>query len=506
MKKWDIYGTLKRSCIFIIKIQMGNAAPYNGWIDYTPSPNWKERTQYQTLLDLKPGEQYSVNGQVLTILDIPTIIQLSHQELKVLINRQLEIDVDTKEWIQFLNESLAKATRYASMMRYETIESFGGFRNFEAFTKKFDQFKTGNKREALCTLAGLALISSNFIKERPRIDKVRNLIQIELEDLFFGGDSNDINVPWNFLSGERYYDGYYQCGTNKIDFSAKTRDKEEKRMIIKSWWDPQYDAFSAIKDKKGMRMEINNVRDGILLLYRIWWHLSSKHEILESEKWRKLASPSIKNKDFLPSDLVSMEFLSTLWIQNEKIYKALRKATPKNKNKKTHKFQDIKIQWGDFEVQIVLVDNTNESWWSHHSIYSMKWQLAFDARNKKYVSVERLKEIIAYKYAKAPKTWKFALVYSPEQIEKHIIENMLIPYFVKQRGKERKLYGTKRQILGLMQNGLKPETVLNISFKGTQYEKRFWTKHYNIPLEEEMIKFLISEIKIENEELKWQDI
>lgn len=83
---------------------------------------------------------------------------------------------------------------------------------------------------------------------------------------------------------------------------------------------------------------------------------------------------------------------------------------------------------------------------------------------------------------------------------------MLIPYYVKQGGKERRLYGTKRQILGLMQNSLKPDTIISISFKGTQHEKQFWSERYQIPFDQKMIQFLIGEIKTENEELEQQDI
>lgn len=381
---------------------MGNITPYAGWVDYRPISS-REKSEYQTLLTLRPGEQYSVNGQVLTILDIPTILWLNQNELRILINKQLSTDIDTDEWIRFFNESLAKATRYANMMGYETIENFGWFPNFECFVKKFDQFKTGNKREALCTLAGLTLLSSKFIRSRGKIGKARELIQRELEDLFYGNDSKDLHVEGELLSGDKYYDGYYQFGTNKIDFSAKTRNKDEKRMIIKSWWDPQYDAINAIKDKVGMRVEVNNIRDGIILLYRIWLHLSDKHTLLEMEKSKKLTPPSIKNKEFLWSELATMDFLWTLWIQDDSFGKVLKRATPKQKNEKTHKFQDIKIQWGDFEVQIVLVDNTNESGWSHHSIYSIKGQLAFDARNKKYIPIERLREIIRTEYEKVQK-------------------------------------------------------------------------------------------------------
>lgn len=486
---------------------MVNVTPYNWWVDVgapSNSSSPEKKSTYQALLQLRSGEQYSINGQALTILDIPTILQLNHEELKALINRQLDIDICTDAGMSFFNESLAKATRYANMMGYETIASFWNFQDFESFKKRFDQFKGGNKREALCTLAGLTLISSKFIREKPGIDKARNLIEKELENLFFG-DNTDITVEGDLLLGDRYYDGHYQNGTNRVDFSAKTRDKDEKRMIIKTGWDPQYDALSAIKDKKGMRMEVNNIWDGVQLLYRIWRHLSNKHSLLETEKSRELVSPFMKNKNFLTNDIISEQFLWSLWIQDEGFYKALKKAS-KHTSEKTHKFQDIKIQWGDLEVQIVLVDNTNESGWSHHSIYAMKWQLAFDVRNKKYVSRERLQTIIEDEHKKASKTWKFALVYTPEQIEKHIIESMLIPYFVSQGGKERKLYGTKRQILGLMQNGLKPETVLSVSFRGTQYEKQYWTEHYKLPLKKEMVRFLIWEVKGENEELDQQDI
>ncbi|HCY21195.1 TPA: hypothetical protein DIC40_05090 [Patescibacteria group bacterium] len=175
-----------------------------------------------------------------------------------------------------------------------------------------------------------------------------------------------------------------------IIFNCAGRVKRKEQILVKEISDPKYDSVEVIKDIYGIRNEVKTREDALFLLEYMWIHILKR-------------SGEISYKNIFGNNLEeSQRFVRAHAGELDpefyaEVYKSLKEDTTPGKNNKDYK--DVKIR-GDLsghscEIQINLVDNKNETGYSHHLIFDCKKKIRALSRLQGYIS-----EILIRRYIK----------------------------------------------------------------------------------------------------------
>ncbi len=194
-------------------------------------------------------------------------------------------------------------------------------------------------------------------------------------------------------------------------FDVKTIDA----VIEKMDGQEKYNLPEAFSDIHRMRIEVPNL-DGIL---RIW-------KILFEEFWWL----EVENVGWLLSEedisSYSEQFLTTERTQAYKI--ALLNTLVKNAGKKKAYSEDrkeLKLKWWKppIEIQIVLVNNHNETGYAHHDIYKIRRKIAAKIRRHWWIWSNWINTIISmvFENNRLKNKWALTIPFTEEQIREHIV-------------------------------------------------------------------------------------
>jgi hypothetical protein len=214
----------------------------------------------------------------------------------------------------------------------------------------------------------------------------------------------------------------------KIDIYAGFWVKSLYALIEKMDWQEKYNLPEAFKDIHRMRIEVKDA-DSVLrawkLLYtKFWWWFLIENigSMVPFETYKSY-------KDAYLIDEIS-EWYSV----------ALAKGIGIKWEKKTYSEdrQELKLSrnWNNewqtpLEIQIVLVNNNNETWYAHHDIYKIRRKVAAKIRRHGWIWANWIKTIIkkVFEFNEKANGNKCTIPFSEKQIFEHITElkGFLVP-------------------------------------------------------------------------------
>lgn len=229
--------------------------------------------------------------------------------------------------------------------------------------------KSKNKdtmRQMYCSLLKI-MYSVHYMKQNPQIFQKEKLFEKIIAEHLFShlNDKNNHTIKSDFINQSiKSYDNISLTtkpeilNQKPIHFKSSGRIKENNKILVKLIGNPKYDDIEAIKDIFWTRNEVKSKTDGIMLLEYFSFVLFHHH-------------CEIKNKGFIiPEECFEIK----KYLSEEFYEKLIHSLDPTRTAWKTHiDYKDIKligkINNEEIEIQIVLVNNKNESWYAHHGIY-----------------------------------------------------------------------------------------------------------------------------------------
>ena len=212
-----------------------------------------------------------------------------------------------------------------------------------------------------------------------------------------------------------------------VAFNAVVDFKTLESQVLKTISQNSYDANEAMNDKNRMRIEVktkNEMLQMALIMIQSWL---MKGWIKWEQKWEIFTSETGEWKGFQNSYVngIKDEHIKNIlsWLPHEKI-----------KNN-TSERQELKITSTNpsFEIQIVLVWNTNESGWNASPYYKMKADIDEEiALRWGYITKDRVLKHIERRIPDLIQFWQNPTQKTPEKIFEHFItqEKKLLPLFV----------------------------------------------------------------------------
>jgi hypothetical protein len=204
-------------------------------------------------------------------------------------------------------------------------------------------------------------------------------------------DGKEFKYPEN--TGRRFskesseMSGYLMINRRQIPIYAGFRVKSVDAMIEKMDSQEKYNIPEVFKDIHGMRIEVKTKEDALHVasfLYKWIWHDGD----LENIGW------------FIDESTYKNFIMSGYLLGNEtfrdKLAELLSRPVPKKKNYSEDR-TELKItrKWSEpIEIQIVTVDNTNETGWGHHDIYKIRRKIVAKIRRHGWIGKSGIKFII----------------------------------------------------------------------------------------------------------------
>lgn len=336
----------------------------------------------------------------------------------------------TEKIVQDLCLAMKLAIRYLESEEYYIVgwkQSLPkGIRDFLAFLQKWEKYKKPSDRIAHCVLLKEILGFFHIIRykkfkvnyETGEItirdkDFINSIIDIFNDSQFF--QYGDTDSKFSKESNEAF--GNILSDQKMIPFYAGFDVKWLYSVIEKIDGQEKYSTLDAFRDIHRMRIEVKTAEDalriGKILFKKFWEDLT-----IDNVGWM---IPEETQKEYTNSYLVELE--------DEKYKNALQK-----KNKKAKKVQNSSHERMEFrlsrpntknnpgiEIQIVLVNNQNETGWSHHAIYEMRRKILAKIRRYGWIRTPGIDVIVEKVFENnAGKN----LPFSKEYIKKHLLEKL----------------------------------------------------------------------------------
>lgn len=210
----------------------------------------------------------------------------------------------------------------------------------------------------------------------------------------------------------------------RVDLNAWFRVKTLEAMIEKMDAQEKYEVAEAHKDTHWLRIEVATEEDALrickVLFYKLWWDLEIQDiwKLIDTDIFSKYANIYLNEPR-------SESF-------REKFELCLQNPSEKKKSY-SEKRKELKLtrKWNKpIEIQIVLVNNTNETWYAHHDIYKMRRKIVAKIRRHGWIGITGIKSIIHKVFEEniRENQWKCTIPYSEDLIFEHIIQipNLLI--------------------------------------------------------------------------------
>lgn len=333
-----------------------------------------------------------------------------------------------KEWvIRDLILSYNLAVKYLKKEGYYVPKMWSDPKSSNDLLKiahKWEKFTSPKDRIGYCTLLKEILWFFRIIRFKDfTVDYETWVIDLRNKDF--------IKNIMSIFNSDRFY--YYK--TNSIRYSSESA--EMRGTIIEDWKEvPIYAGFDvktvdaviekmdgqerynlpeAFSDIHRMRLEVPDV-DGAI---RVWKVLFEEFWWLEVENVGWLISEEEINS-------YSEQFLISESTQAYKM--ALVNTLIKNAGKKKAYSEDrkeLKLKWWKppIEIQIVLVNNHNETWYAHHDVYKIRRKIAAKIRRHWWIWSNWIDTIISMVFENnlLKNKWNLSIPFTEEQIKEHIV-------------------------------------------------------------------------------------
>ncbi len=238
------------------------------------------------------------------------------------------------------------------------------------------------------------------------------------------------NMSWELLVDNKKFPIYAWFDVKSLYSMIEKMDGQEK-----------YNLPEAFKDIHRMRIEVQDPNDALRTA-----------KILFQKFWEDLV---IDNVGSMISQEVCQEYLQQFCSRNEDA--SFRETLEKNfmekeistnvENKKSYSSerQELRLsrKWETpIEIQIVLVNNNNETGWAHHDVYKIRRKIIAKIRRHGWIGIKGIEIIIdaVVEQNKKENNGKYTIPYLKEQIYKHIIgaDFLIGIHWKSEWGKDRK--------------------------------------------------------------------
>lgn len=180
-------------------------------------------------------------------------------------------------------------------------------------------------------------------------------------------------------------------------------------LIEKMDWQEKYNLPEAFNDIHRMRIEVPDtegiLRVGKVLFKKFWWLT------LENVGW------------LLSNDEISSYCREFLLNEDEQGYKLALLNTSVNKTPEKKAYsedrKELKLKWWNppIEIQIVLVNNHNETGYAHHDVYKIRRKIAAKIRRHWWIWLKWIEKIISMVFQAS----NWTIPFTEEQIKQHIL-------------------------------------------------------------------------------------
>jgi len=410
----------------------------HGLISNYPDIKYKENSKANELIDTlstdvdqqnKKKEKYKKND--LSELDLYNMVDLDEpQAISLMKNffRKTEKEDHftdesnnqefiTEKGIDYLNQTLEEAIGFYGRTLKRSVE-----KSFLDKRKKWDVFfrntkdvlrflmansskdeKTGVwERQVICSLMKIAhcINIKNQIKED--LDDAEKIFddisERHIYPYFKNKQQNDINpdkMRGKCKKWEKWkYKTFFSIG-RKLHFRWSARIKDDDMIILKMLSNPEYGDVSAINDIYGKRNECDNKEDALLLLQYHWIN------VYKRDPKTKLKVKNLFGKTKEETDIFIASMRKYL---DKDFWQFLDNAShQRDDGKNNESYEDAKLigpltdsngKIHSVETQFNLINNKNESHFSHHRIYKMKAIIEALVRLQWYVREEYIRHLI----------------------------------------------------------------------------------------------------------------
>jgi len=323
----------------------------------------------------------------------------------------------TEKGIEYLNKTIEEAIWFYERTLKRGIEQsfFNKRKKWERFfntTEDVLHFLMANSWEGAKPWVSERHIICSLMKIAHCIN-IKNQIEDDLENAenifdemserhiypnFKNKERNDINperMKWKCKKWEKgKYKTFWTIG-RKLHFRWSARIKDDDMIILKMLSNPEYWDVSAINDIYGKRNECDNKEDALLLIQYHWIN------VYKRDPKTKLKIKNLFGKTQEETDVFIASMRKYL---DKDFFVFLSNASHQRDDwKNNESYEDAKLIWPltdnrgkahSVETQFNLLNNKNESHFSHHRIYKMKAIIEAIVRLQWYVREEYIRHII----------------------------------------------------------------------------------------------------------------
>ncbi|HHD92483.1 MAG TPA: hypothetical protein ENL06_02565 [Candidatus Portnoybacteria bacterium] len=471
--------------------------PYQQWRNIVAL--YRKTSDKKKFIEVMKKGGIEINGENITPVDFfSSNPGLSNEEIEEAIELYLGIN-QIENNLELFNQALGASIKYTQEYRHKDfpkeIKNLQ-ISNLTDVIKIFRRTATLKKGQPL----GLAPAYCDLIKTMVAEFEYRKkeLTGLINESKFvyrkmFQRDKNDIQF---FHFARETSDGYDQIGvfdnysSGWINAYSSFRGKSEYSFISKFLQKPEATAEEAAKDGIGLKFEVNTLNEVKKIVPFLAGYLEknfkAKDFVLENTRLlSKNEIEEVKNKtiEYLLANLenrinelkrneaenkdkiIELEMRLKKYQDNPDKILMIKESDNPHSNPN---FKSFKISHGwlklpkngeeggmiinrRFEAQVVLVNNENESGFSHHSIYEASKKLAIETRETGSFTQKYL-DIICREASQ-----KSGL--SAQRIEKFFKDNFLSEIIIKGKPAKVTRYAVKRNILKLIKAEMFPKTV-----------------------------------------------
>jgi len=369
----------------------------------------------------------------ITLNDLFKIPFSNDKQIEDYLFQQYQIDLNNKEHLNYLIQIIDDSINF---FENYLLRSLGKSYKKSLVSKqdviKFIKLANENKYSSQINCCILKIANwINSILQSPQLKELDKKMEFLLRTKLipFVYLSNDI-----FLTTSNYSSWFCVHETkNKrqkildsetIPFKIMFRHKQYDKTLLKLLYNPNYTTAIELKDLFGIRIEVETEEQALLMLefiFNLFFKENHEEDSLEDELFNTPSKQDfltqLKNKNLITLDLIEK---SKQKISKE-FYLFLKQNFKENSKKSvsSDKYKDVKLTWGIYlpvnieeensllelywlEVQIVLVNNKNESGLSHHGIFDAKKIISSMIRLQGYVSLNYIKKVIKETLVKNP--------------------------------------------------------------------------------------------------------
>lgn len=372
-----------------------------------------------------------VNGEWITEIDLFNINQMNKKEAKEFLKKKIDINIDTKEWLEKINTLFKEALDFYNTYLFRSVpqelqkivftssDDVINFLNIAAQKHSY--------RQIYCTILKISIVV-NDIMDNPSLQNLDKKWKKLIKDTIL----NDMQImDRSFPKDTPFTDWYYvkelhNGHARAIRFSLRFRGKSKESSAAKSIIDPKQNEYTIGRDAIWMEFILEEKSDILFMLEYIYIHIFKRN----IEEFRQ---------KFLFDKWDITELLKRYGKDLDHDFKELLKNELGVKVKpltwKGERYKDIKFVWvveiaeSDdenaikiphwVEVRCILENNKNNAGMADHRIREWLKRLFAMCRLQWYVTevyIQRVIQKIKEKYPKLPHSSENMFTYYKQQL------------------------------------------------------------------------------------------